>query len=434
LALSTDTIAAVATGAAPAGVAIVRVSGPQALSCLQRLATLPRPLPPRQALLRRISHPLTRELLDEAVVIYYAAPASFTGEDVVEIQGHGGVRHVEMLLSAVQAAGARAAEPGEFTRRAVLNGRLSLERAEALIDLVEAETEAGLRAARSQLFGKLGLAVSRLQRLALELLAELEATLDFPDDADGPPDLRERCVLLARGTDELLATHRLGRAVREGVRVVIVGAPNVGKSSLFNALVGHERAIVDAEPGTTRDVIEAKTVIEGIACTLVDTAGLREGQSRVERLGIERTRTEAERADLLVTVIDATRPETPTAEGLLVANKCDLIPPGNSLPFQAISVSAQTGDGLEQLRRNIAQMIRGDNALLDAEVIVTSRRHAELLDKARASFEKAQTPGLPLELVAYDLRDGLDALDAILGRGVSDALLDEIFSKFCIGK
>ncbi|MGI5861363.1 MAG: tRNA uridine-5-carboxymethylaminomethyl(34) synthesis GTPase MnmE [Myxococcales bacterium] len=432
-----QTIAALATGAAPAGVAVVRISGPAALACARRLCRLPEPLPSRQAVLAAVQHPTTGLKLDTAIVLYFAAPASFTGEDVVELQAHGGLLQVEALLEAVHAAGARAAEPGEFSRRAVLNGRMTLERAEALADLVVAETEAGLAAARSQLFGAVGRAVDGIASEVLSLRAEVEASLDFPDDVgDGPPELAQRAAALAEACQRLRATHRYGRALREGVRIVLAGAPNAGKSSLFNALLGEERAIVDEQPGTTRDAIEARVELEGIPCTLVDTAGLREGAERVERIGIERARAEIERGALCLWIVDALSPiEAPELPGsvLQVVNKCDL---GSGGALIGPRVSARSGEGLAALRSEIAKRIRGDSGGASAEVVITNRRHAELLEEAERRLRDAARNAVeaPLELCAYDLRDAQSALDRIVGKGVDDALLEEIFSRFCIGK
>ena len=430
-----DCIAALATGAAPAGVAIVRVSGDQALPIARRLVRLPEPMPVRRTVLARLVHPSSHALLDQALVIYFAAPGSFTGEDVVELHCHGGLRQVEQVLGALHEAGARAAEPGEFSRRAVMNGRMSLERAEALLDLVNAETDAALAAARSQLLGGLGAAVQEIATKALDLRAELEAFLDFPDDVgEAPGEVMARARELGERCERLLATHRLGRALREGARVVIAGAPNAGKSSLFNALLGEERAIVDEEAGTTRDALEARLELEGIPCTLVDTAGLRDcAVGRVEERGIEKAKAQIERASVGVWVLDATRPvAAPEGEWLQVVNKCDLVQGGEKV---GLAVSARTGEGLDALRVEIVRRIRGDDAP-SGEVVVTHRRHAELLAQAASSFAKAaRNAGTqPLEIVAYDLAEGARAVDLILGRGVDDAVLDAIFSKFCIGK
>lgn len=428
-----DTIVALATGAAPAGIAIVRISGPDALGCARKLARLPERMPVRAARLVGICDPETGARLDEALMLYFAGPASFTGEDVVEIQGHGGLKQVEALLGAVQRAGARAAEPGEFSRRAVQHGRMSLERAEALADLVEAETEAGLAAARAQLFGAVGRAVEAISEDALALLAEVEASLDFPDEAgSAPADLGSRAERLARRCEALRATHRYGRSLREGVRIVLAGAPNAGKSSLFNALVGEERALVDEEPGTTRDAIEARTEIAGVPCTLVDTAGIREGGSRVEQRGIERARAEMGRGALCLWIMDATAPvPAPDSQAIAVVNKTDLA----SGPQEGLRVSARTGAGLAALRGELARRLRGEGAA-SGEVVITRRRHAEQLEEAERAFAQGAENALrePLEIVAYDLREGVRALDRIVGRGVDDALLEAIFSKFCIGK
>jgi len=470
-----DCIVALATGAAPAGVAIVRLSGKSALEVARKVADLPGPLAARHAVLTRLAHPNTRQPLDEAIVLWFQAPNSFTGEDVVELQCHGGMKHVEQVLAAVRDAGARAAEPGEFSRRAVMHGRLSLERAEALLELVNADTDAALAAARSQMLGAVGKAVEEIAAAALELRAEVEASLDFPDDAGEIPDgLASRARGLADRCEELLATHRLGRALREGVRVVLAGAPNAGKSSLFNALLGDDRAIVDEDPGTTRDALEARMELDGIPCTLVDTAGLRgDGAGRVEQRGMQRTREQIERAVVHVWVVDQTAPLAPGdgvdgvdpvdwVDWVIVANKCDLRSGADGL-----EVSAKTGAGLEALRQAILRRIRGEGPLdklgvklgdklgvklgdklgvktggrlgvnvVSGEVVITHRRHAELLAVAAKAFAKAaENVGVePLEIVGYDLAEGARAVEQIVGRGVDDTLLDTIFARFCIGK
>lgn len=435
---SDDTIVAVATGTVSAGLAVLRISGSAALDCLGKLVARPQgSLAPRRATLAPLVHPVSGARLDEAIILYFQAPASLTGEDVVELQCHGGALHVASLLEAAVAAGARVAEPGEFSRRAFFNERVTLERAEAIADLVGAETEAALGAARAQMFGALGVRVEALVDSARGLQAEVEGTLDFPDEAEeGQVRLLERSMGLAESCEELLASFRLGAAVRNGIRVVLAGPPNVGKSSLFNALLGEDRAIVDEVPGTTRDFLEGKTEIDGIACVLVDTAGIRDAPDRVELQGIARARAELARSDVAVWVQEATGIQDGLTEclsnPLLVVSKCDQARGGG--PGIGIRTSARTGEGLEDLRKCIAARFQGNLAGRPKEALVTNQRHAALLATASSAFRRAAS-GPVLEMVAYDLREGVLAMDQILGRGVLDeALLDAVFSRFCIGK
>lgn len=440
-----DTIVALATGTSPAGVAVIRLSGPRSLEVAGRMVRFPDPVPPRTALFRKVRHPATGDVLDEAVVIYFQGPSSFTGEDVVEIQCHGGVSQTSSILEAAHEAGARSADPGEYSCRAFLHGRMTLEQAEAVADMVSAETDAALSAARSQLFGALGRKVRELSEALLSLRAEAEALLDFPEDMellDVPvSDFAAKAEEVADQCAALRATHRAGRALREGARVVLAGAPNAGKSSLLNALAGESRALTDEAPGTTRDSIEVRLNIDGIPCTLVDTAGIREeGAGRVEAQGIQRARDEMDRAALTLWVLDSSAPCMPSGalpgEVMVVANKQDLAPRLPDGIHADLQVSAATGFNLDLMRHGIARRIRGDAPMATGQVVVTNRRHGELLEAAEASLRSAVVSAreAPLEIFAYDIRNALECLDRIVGKGVDDALLDQVFSRFCIGK
>jgi tRNA modification GTPase len=383
--------------------------------------------------------------LDDVLLTIYRAPASYTGEDVVEISCHGGLLVTRRILDLLLRSGARSAEAGEFTQRAFLNGKMDLTQAEAVMDLISAQTDLAVRAAHEQLEGRLGTRIEALREHLLGLLAHVEAYIDFPDE-DIDPDTG--AALLARidaACDELralLATAARGRILREGVRTVIFGAPNVGKSSLLNVLLGYERAIVSPTPGTTRDSIEEVINLRGIPIRLIDTAGIREVSDAVEREGIERTLRQVERADLVLHLEDASRPRTreTSADGrkeLLVLNKADLDQHPEWNGVEAVRISCLRTEGLLQLEDAIAEKIfGGQTAHRDWSVAINSRHQACLqraLDNANAA-RATLTDGLSPEFVAEELRASLDAVGEVVGRVDTEDLLGRIFSTFCIGK
>jgi tRNA modification GTPase len=452
-----DTIAAISTPPGEGGIAIVRLSGPQAVAILQRLFAPARLradqwLPPRRLLLGHIVEPTSRRPVDEVLVSFMPAPHTYTRQDVVEINSHGGIVAARRILELCLAAGARLAGPGEFTLRAFLNGRLDLTQAEAILDVVRARTDAGLRVAVGQLAGGLSRQVRALRQSLLLVQAHLVAGADFPEDeipaVDVAGALRQARAVLA----ELLREADRGIIYRQGVRVAIIGRPNVGKSSLLNALLRADRAIVTPIPGTTRDTVEETLNLQGVPVVLVDTAGLdAEPRDVIERLGIERSRAALNQADLALVVLDGSQPLTPAdadvlalageKPALLVINKSDLpmqldlgaLPAGG----RRVAVSARTGAGLLDLEEAMLDMILGGQVMASDEVLVSNPRHKAALARADAAIEAAQQAydaGVPADFLTIDLATALDALGEITGETASEELLDRIFSEFCIGK
>jgi tRNA modification GTPase len=440
---ATDTIAAIATAPGAGGVGIVRLSGPRASEIAQALCG--RVLRPRHAHHVRFEND-DGETLDDGIAIAFAGPASYTGEDVVELQGHGSPVVLQQVLARCRALGARLARPGEFSERAFLNGRLDLTQAEAVADLIAAGDVRAARAARRALDGAFSTRCDALAAELLHLRVHVEAMIDFSDepiDALGGDVVTERLDALATSLAVLLAEAEQGRRLRDGLHAVIVGPPNAGKSSLLNALAGSERAIVTEIAGTTRDLLHETVRIAGAELTLVDTAGLREAGDAIEREGIRRARAELRRADLAIVVLDARDPDAGLSAvagdiqdvpaRLVVHNKVDLLE-GAAADDAVVRVSARTGAGLDALRAALATQVAGPAA---GEGAFTARqRHvdalriaADAVADARATLQ-AQT----LELTAEALRMAHDAVGEITGRVLPDDLLGHIFSSFCIGK
>jgi len=438
-----DTIAAIATAFGEGAVALLRLSGPRAQEIADGLWVGKHPvpsLPSRQATLGALRE--NEEKLDDVLLTVFRAPNSYTGEDVVEIACHGGILVTRTILGALLRAGARAAEPGEFTRRAYRHGKLDLTQAEAVMDVVRAQTSLALRAAREQLGGALGARIRGARAALLETQAQIEAALDFPEEDIAPETgaiLRKRVAGVLADAHALLATARQGRVLREGLRTVIFGEPNVGKSSLLNRLLGFERAIVSARPGTTRDVIEETIVLQGIPVRLLDTAGLRESDDEIEQAGMERTRRAVDDADLVLHVVDASRPAPdfiPESRTILVLNKCDLGEHPSWIGRGDVRISCSTGGGLETLGAAIADRALHGAAQEDWAISINAR-HQACLERATAALQSA-LDGLDtqrsLDLVAEDLRAGMEAIGDIVGRPDTENLLGLIFGQFCIGK
>jgi tRNA modification GTPase len=395
----------------------------------------------RKAILGRIFS-ADGEFIDEVLLTIFRNPRSYTGEDLVEISGHGGSLVASRVLAASLSAGARMARPGEFTERAFLNGKLDLTQAEAVMDLISAQTPRAARAAAEQLEGRLGQEIHALRGELLETVAHLEAFIDFPEEGIDPESgivLRDRTKSIVAHVGRLLATTHEGRMLREGITLVLCGAPNAGKSSLLNRLLGTERAIVNAMPGTTRDTIEEKANLGGYPFRVTDTAGLRETSDPVEQEGVERARKAAEAADLRIHLVDAT-----TLDGIqpffdqeiLVLNKCDLVNDRRELP-SAYLVSCKTGEGIDALIAAILEKISGAAQEVSFDGAAINARHQECLSRAAAALSAAIAlleSGEPPEIIAVELRAALSAIGEIVGEVGTEEILGKIFSSFCIGK
>jgi len=454
-----DTIAAIATPPGEGGIGIVRLSGPQAMEVAARVFAPSSGADPRELASHSIHHGHVTDsasgaVIDEVLLLLMRAPRSYTGEDVVELHGHGGRVPLQAILNAVLRHGARPALPGEFTRRAFLNGRLDLAQAEAVLDVVRAKTEAGLRAAVRQLQGGLSEQVQGLRVELLSVFAALEASVDFPEEGLEFPEVGELEKRIYRIEEELQGLIRRameGRLLREGATVVIAGRPNVGKSSLLNALLGRERAIVSVIPGTTRDTVEEEFQIGGIPVRLIDTAGIRQDpRDPVEAEGLRRTRGALEQADLTIVVVDGSEEITPLDvqawtepqdPRVLVVNKSDLPAAQPTATYQdrfgvpPLLTSALTGQGVEDLRAELRRLLGGD---AEGEAItMVGPRHREALERAERQLITARNSlgeGLSAELVSLDVRAALSALGEILGETVTEEVLDQVFRDFCIGK
>jgi tRNA modification GTPase len=446
-----DTIVAIATPPGRGGIGVVRVSGPEAHAIARALITHTTDLQPRHATLTTVrltdaaAKVVTRtsdDVRDHAIVTYFPAPASYTGDDVVEVSVHGSPVVLRAIVAAAIDRGARAAEPGEFTLRAFLNGRIDLMQAEAVADLIDAATPLQARAAFDQLEGTLTRAIAGIDAGLFDLIARLEASVDFPDEGYHfvePGALARALDDLLAQTGALLAGARRGRLVREGLQVAIVGNPNVGKSSLFNALLGTDRAIVTDRPGTTRDLVTETLDLDGLRLTLVDTAGLREATDPAEIEGVERSRQAVAVADAIVHVIDDDNVPKPGTNRLIVRNKIDVSPASPAAAaVGVIAVSARTGDGLSQLRARLGCVLDADAKRDRADI--TNVRHIALVERAHAALQRARsasmtdTGAMPEEFVLADLQDARAALEEITGRRTSDELLAHIFTRFCVGK
>ena len=460
---TSDTIVAIATPPGRGGLGVIRISGPDASRIANSLIGRSKPLKPRHATFGRfgVSPPFSPSSRDEmgrsnasdhVVLTYFVAPSSYTGEDVVEVSAHGSPVVLGSILRAAIDAGARLAEPGEFTLRAFLNQKLDLVQAEAVADLIDAVTPLQARAAFDQLEGTLTTTITAIEKDLFDIVARLEASLDFPDEGYhfvAPKEASESIAAVIARVDALLAQAQRGRMVREGAAVAIVGTPNVGKSSLFNALLNANRAIVTAIPGTTRDLLTEQADIGGLSLSLIDTAGVRDTADVVEKEGVARAKAAVDVADLTIVLLDRSRPLsmddrellgiTASKPRVVAWNKIDL-PPSQPLepldPIEAVAISATTGAGIDRLIAAIGNALGTGEALRDRPQ-VTNVRHAVLLERAKESLTRAAIAlesKISEEFPLLDLQEAGAALQEITGRRTSDDLLRHIFERFCIGK
>ena len=443
---SQETIAAISTPIGEGAIAIVRLSGSGALAILARIfvgEVAPEAFVPRRVMLGSIQDGAGK--VDDALVTWFRAPNSYTAEDVVEISCHGGILVTRRVLDLVLAAGARMADPGEFTQRSFLNGKMDLTQAEAVMDLIRAQTELALRAANEQLSGSLGIEITEVRDLLLACLAHVEAYIDFPDeeiDPDTGKSLLDRMEVLQKRLERLLATADQGRVLRHGLRTVIYGAPNVGKSSLLNLLLGYDRAIVSEIPGTTRDTIEEVINIRGIPVRLIDTAGARESADVVESEGIRRTREQVNQADLVIQVVDGSKPPAElqvfeAGKSILLLNKSDLGIHPQWHEFDGVPFSCKDKTGLEAFNQAVWDRVVGEKVqLADVRVAINARHQAclqrakKFLGAAGRNLQEGKSP----EFISIELRGALDAVGEVVGKLDTEDLLGKIFSEFCIGK
>jgi len=437
-----DTIAAVSTAPGLGGVAIVRVSGPRALECVRKRASFL----PEHPESHRIYYGILRDNsaldVDEVLVSYFSSGKSFTGEQTVEISCHGSPVLTHKILRLLIESGVRLADRGEFTYRAFMNGRIDLVQAESVLQLIESQTEEGARLALRQLKGGLSEVIGRIEDDLVWIQAHLEANIDFAQEdieVAGLEQLRQKLSAVIDRVEKLISSYRSGKALHEGARVGLVGLPNVGKSSLLNSLVREEKAIVTDIPGTTRDLIEAVCVHDGVRLVFIDTAGLRDSEDRIEQIGIERTKSALEGMDFVLLVSDSEHEAIdpiPEVDKIIVRNKSDLWSnPTDSSPSGEFIVSAKTGRGLEDLKGYIVERIR--ERLNDLSASVSNARHFELLKKILESLHRAMglldSDASP-EFIAFELQESLLAVHELLGKQFDDQVMDRVFHEFCLGK
>ena len=454
-----DTIAAIATAYGEGGIGIIRISGSESLSILNKIFV---PFKKLEIESRRMTYgtvkdPADGSIIDEVLAVYMKKPSTYTAEDVVEINCHGSIISLKKTLELVLREGARMAEPGEFTKRAFLNGRMDLSQAEAVIDLIKAKTDRGFDVAVSQLDGKLSVRIQEIRKRILDLLVEITVNIDYPDEDIEYityENVRENISLIGEMIENLLSTADAGRLIREGIKVAIVGKPNVGKSSLMNSLLRESRAIVTNIPGTTRDTIEESVNIKGIPVQLIDTAGIRDTDDIVEQLGIEKSKQAFNSADFVIFIVDGSSELTEEDEEiielleerkcLVLINKQDLGTVVEAEYFEnrlseahVIPTRLVDGEGVNEIESYLEQMVYGGKVSQKDSVLVNNVRHVELLEKSLKALHDASnmvSSSEALEFVEVDINQAYTLLGEIIGETVSDDVLNEVFSRFCLGK
>ncbi|GAB6137146.1 tRNA uridine-5-carboxymethylaminomethyl(34) synthesis GTPase MnmE [Halanaerobaculum tunisiense] len=457
-----DTIAAISTAVSEGGIGIVRISGPEAIEIADTVFKSKgnkslTEVDSYTAHYGHLVHPTTDQTVDEVITLVMRAPKTYTTEDIVEIDCHGGTVILKKILDLVLHQGARLADPGEFTKRAFLNGRIDLSQAEAVIDLIRSQTEANLEVAVDQLEGGLAAKVTAIRQDIVSLLAHLEATIDFPEDEIddfSSAELGERIDQVIAKVDKLLQTSERGKIIKEGIEAAIIGRPNVGKSTLLNSLLREKRAIVTEVPGTTRDVIEEVINLDGIPVKIIDTAGIREAEDEVERIGIEKSEEFLAKADVVLLVLDLNQgiaqedreliAATEDKERVIVANKLDL---ENEVDWATVKdlagdspivkTAAVDNKGIDDLEEVISDLAFSGQVQASNQTLITNLRHKNALDRAKQSLSDVKetfNQGLPNDFLTIDLREALEAVGEITGDTLSEDIIDQIFADFCLGK
>jgi tRNA modification GTPase len=463
-----ETIAAISTPLGEGGIGIVRLSGPSSLAIADKIFKSKNGLKPSEVSTHTLHYGFIAsngEVLDEVLLTVMRAPRTYTREDVVEINCHGGAILLKKVMELILREGARFAEPGEFTKRAFLNGRIDLTQAEAVSEIISAKTELGLKSALSQLWGSFSKRLKEISKKLTELLAQIEASINFPEEdisTSEAPELAENISQIISSLEELLVTAKESRLLKEGIAVTLVGRPNVGKSTLLNSLLGRERAIVTSTPGTTRDTIEEFLDIDGLPVRLVDTAGIRNAKSLIDKESIRRTRASLSEADLILFVLDGSAllsgadmkiaKEVSKKKTFVVINKADLPmriehnKVARTFPGNILNVSAKNGSGISDLKRAIVSLSRSGEILSPEPAFLANLRHQTMLEEAKKSLQNAynlfedgagereKPTEIPFELIAFELREAQQSIGEVTGEVTTDDILSEIFSKFCIGK
>lgn len=454
-----DTIAAITTPLGESGIGAIRISGPDAYAVGDKIFKSKSAVPLKERRDRSIQYGTIVDengtCIDEVLALIMKGPHSYTAEDVLEIQCHGGWEALESILQLILRSGARMANPGEFTERAFVNGRIDLAQAEAVMDVIQAKSRAGLTSAVSQLEGRLSKVINKTRKELTELVTRLEVMIDYPEEDledIAVPDVSGALQEMQEKLQHMLEESQNGRMIRDGVMAAIAGTPNAGKSSLLNRLLQEERAIVTDVPGTTRDVLEEWITLRGVPVCLVDTAGIRETDDTVEKIGVSRARRYLDQADIILAVIDGSRPLTDEDKDILqsaadknviiVLNKTDLpsVMTSQDLStygFPICPISASTGDGLEELKDRLLQEVLKGGFTDGPSALLTNTRHIELVRQSAEALERARQSlqdGMPLDCAVIDIRQAWDTLGSITGDTVHDDIVEEIFSRFCLGK